>query len=78
MIAYKGNKAPVVTQGGFVICEFDGETAEVTQSVGKVLKGLGYRVEESGNGTNRASEDANTADNRRGRGVSARNSESGD
>lgn len=46
MIAYKGDKAPVVTQDGFVICEFNGETAEVTQSVGKVLKGLGYRVED--------------------------------
>lgn len=71
MIAYKGNLAPVVTQGGFIICEFEGETAEVTKSVGEVLKGLGYRVEDNG-GSERTSENTNTANNGRGRGVPAR------
>lgn len=77
MIAYKGDKAPVITQGGFVICEFTGETAEVTQSVGKVLRGLGYRVEDNG-GSERTAESADTGNNRRGRGISARDGESGD
>lgn len=73
MIAYKGDKAPVVTQKGFVICEFEGETAEVTQSVGKVLKGLGYRVEDNTNNADGNAESADTADNGRGSGVPSGN-----
>lgn len=45
MIAYRDGRPATVTSGGRVLVEFNGDTAEVSEEVGGILKQAGYRVE---------------------------------
>lgn len=72
MIAYRDDRPATVISGGKMLVEFKGDTAEVSEEVGGILKQAGYRVED-GNDADGATENADTADIGRGRGISARN-----